>query len=266
MIVRSAMNKTEGVVTIQIEPPAVQRKKSRTYLTVVLDQLEAVVQVLRSLAPNPRANVELVRANMNSPAVFETRAIGDNGRMLSSTARLLGQTLAALESGRKLPKSLPSDALVPLMRLARESVDGYRVTISVGDDRFQIGPQILKEIEASVGSRSYEKGEFVGELLRINLRDTSRLFYIYPKFGPSRIACRFQSGLRQDIEAVTGKMVRVVGTLCYTSHSPFPYEIVAERVEEVKAAQSDAFLKLLKSLEAQLESGALHQLPQPHNL
>jgi len=86
-----------------------------------------------------------------------------------------------------------------------------------------------------------------GKLEAINLHDSANVFTIYPRVGPSKIACHFPTALLDDAIHALNHSVEVHGVLSYRDQEPFPYSVEVARITdlELDVEEPPAFEDLL---------------------
>jgi hypothetical protein len=78
------------------------------------------------------------------------------------------------------------------------------------------------------------RGSVVGQLLSISFAHGNK-FYLYPKVGPSSIACLFSSTLENKAMSCVKRNVRVFGEKHFRPNTGLPFRVNVSEIEELKS-------------------------------
>lgn len=229
-------------LTVQIKGSAEDGGYPR--LSEFLKQLDAIKAALkhteRLISGTEQRSVyyRIVRLSMASPATVvleETpvrTAAGQKARLPPvSVSQRFVSTLRQIESRGRLPqiKDLPAlEAYRNVGTLLHGHVE--EVKIDAGDRAVLIGESFNRKIDKIIGPDEVIDGSITGQLLSINLHNTTR-FEIYPAVGPTKVACDFAPNLKQEVIRGLDRNVRVVGKLRYKHWATHPHAITADELE-----------------------------------
>lgn len=105
------------------------------------------------------------------------------------------------------------------------------ITLTNGQYRVEITPQLAARLEILLGTDSMEEGAVDGHLEAINLHNQANKFYIFPSAYPAKIVCHFTEAMTADAIAAIKRYVRVTGRVKYKKRSFFPQEIEVATME-----------------------------------
>jgi hypothetical protein len=78
------------------------------------------------------------------------------------------------------------------------------------------------------------RGAIVGELRGVTDIDGEREFFVCPPSGPRRVKCVFTEDMRQDMNRLLFRTVRIVGMLYHGGSTPYPTLVEAEKITEIQ--------------------------------
>lgn len=191
--------------------------------TDFIKQVEALRQLLALTGDQDDGETKIVKLHMNSPAtvVMDPPASGKvMERFFNGLRSVALDGAAPSDFGRPVFEALKDFAAVvgKGVRSAELQFAGGTICIDAAARR---------RIESVFGADTVSSGSVDGMLEAINVHGKKNTFALYPIVGASRITCKFDDRLFQDVRPALGKYVIIEGELRYRWRDKFPYEAVA---------------------------------------
>lgn len=192
-----------------------------------IKQVDALRQLLSLTGSMDGSETKIVKLHMNSPAtvVMEPPTHGRDMAIFFNGLRAVANEGAA-----------PRDFSRPVFDAFREfaAVIGKGVRsaeLHFAGEKICIDPAARKRIESVFGADTISTGSVDGMLEAINVHGKKNTFALYPVVGASRITCKFDDRLLQEVRPALGKYVLIEGDLKYRWREKFPFEATATKIE-----------------------------------
>ncbi len=210
----------------------------RVRLNVFMGQLQnlsaAITRLDREASGGEPSNyLQIVALSYSSPAtvVLEPKELPKRPHTATRVIARFREALETITRG-DAAGNVDAELLEDLRGLARPV--GKRVaglTLAVGPTRFEFTETIARQIELALAVSETCQGSVDGRLEWLNIHGGANTFYIYPLFGPPKIACHFPIRLLEDAIGAVNRRVEINGVLKYRARAPFPHEIAVETIE-----------------------------------
>ncbi|MBX7132577.1 MAG: hypothetical protein K1X67_07885 [Fimbriimonadaceae bacterium] len=218
----------------------------------VVRQLNAMIRLLTEFAADPlTSRVEVLNLKKGSPLVATLRVVTIRSGGPSAKARRPKPTsrpIRRLESvfsqiqgspGKKRVDATALSVIADVAKLLRHDV----AIIDTAKETIRIDSDLVRQINARLGSVFTSEGQVTGILEGINVHTKPWSFTIYPEVGPRRIRCTFDEALLSSVQLGIKKIVRVYGRKEFVAATPWPIRMCATSVEILPAAADNAWAK-----------------------
>jgi hypothetical protein len=131
-----------------------------------------------------------------------------------------------------------------------------KLNISIDKNVVYLDEKFKARVDIYVAPEETSSSYFTGMLDAINIHGASKLFYIYPLVGPTKIQCLFPNHLLEKAKASLGSRIKVTGQFKYKLNAPYPHYAEVEDIETFPPDDElPAFIDLL-GIEPDLTNGA----------
>lgn len=249
-----------GIFTLVIEP---RIEGARSLLSDVIDQLESLTRLLRSLSDDA-TTIEVVSITKKSPLTAELRTVHRTKvkatkkkpgsyryRDLKAPVKRFEGTLQALTSAKRLPAYADVYSLVQLRDFADGLVkSGSIARIQTEDHVYTVDERLRSEIDSRLGKARISYTSYTGTLERLNVHGSRWSFTIYPLVGPTRILCYFDKEKLDEVKTLVKDVVTVRGRAVYREESPWPEQIRVDSIVAKRRAPDGTFASMPTVLES----------------
>lgn len=234
-----------SLIRLVVEPKSA-KKRSRTMLPDLLDQLDSLTGLIRSLV-DEETTVEVLSLSMQSPLVAELRTVRKrpDGRARPALeayavpARRLIQFIDAMDKGasfRPTRRARFDPFSINQFREVAVSLkaNGSRAICSVDDEERVLDERHIAAAEAWLGNVFTSDASFTGEIRHININARRWMFTLYPPVGPKRVRCQFPAERLDFVKAAVGDTVVVSGLARYGAVDEWPIDMRVTDVRTLK--------------------------------
>lgn len=198
--------------------------------------LASVLACLKSLEDETGVQTpveyKVVDLEMGSAAIeLQPLSSGDRGRSAEKVAHGFEEGFEALQKGAIRSTNFTRKTKSRFIALAKPLRKNTR-TIEFRGERREVvlsRRSPVKELPAPK-TEAVARGSLKGDVDALNVH-AKRVFYIYPRSGPTRVRCTFDAGLLDDLRQAIKRNTTVFGLKEYQAGSAFPTKMYVERVE-----------------------------------
>lgn len=125
-----------------------------------------------------------------------------------------------------------------------ELVSGLGNSFSSGavfnsSENIPLDPVLHENLDNLTKAGFISRGDVTGQLLSISFARGNK-FYLYPRVGPTSIACHFSDELEKKARACIKRSVRVHGKKFFRPNNGLPFKVEVESIEELTTVKGFA--------------------------